>query len=209
MMILGLLCAMLLSTPTMAADSLTLPAGFREMPVESGDLCIVCDMPINARSGIALQYRGRRVPVGRDLLQDFLERPDYFFGKMQSRGALFNENAIQDRRPLRLSWFILGIGIALALLSAALNAHFALRKGLAPRKWFFIGLAGNLFGLLFLLSKPARSRVELPPHLAKVPRTVAPQNCPNCHAANHPSARECPRCGSELTPTADSEAQRV
>ena len=38
------------------------------LDIKAGDLCIVCDMPINSESGIAFLFKGRRVTIDKTIL---------------------------------------------------------------------------------------------------------------------------------------------
>jgi len=195
------------------AASSALPAvqdtlGFELAPVKKGDRCIVCNMPVDS-SGMAILYRGRRVPFySIDMLQRFLDNPDAYFYKLEPNGALFQEAAV-SRQGLQPGWFIFGLWVVLALVSASLSAVLALRKGLPVVKWYFIGLAASLIGVLFVWRKPAVAAVELPPGFTKPPATPLPIKCPACGAENHPSAKVCSACGNTLQPLEESEVERV
>ena len=74
--------------------------------------------------------------------------------------------------------------------------------------YFFAGLLVNVFGFVFVLTRPAKSK-DVPKGLVKVPDTHAPVACPNCGAANHPSASACTGCGAQLTPVYESEVSKT
>jgi hypothetical protein len=45
--------------------------------------------------------------------------------------------------------------------------------------------------------------------VCKTPQTHDPDPCPNCGNLNHPSARQCTRCGQKLEPRVESEVFRA
>ncbi len=178
------------------------------VPTKPGDICVVCGTALKD-SGTAILYKGRRVPLAnQEMLQQFLDRPEHYFAKLQPRGALFQEETVTNVSR-RWGWFIFGVWVFVALLCAAIGAGLSLRKGYPPVKGFFIGLIGSLFGVAWMAARPARTNVRLPPHLAKLPTTAAPLACPSCGALNHPAAKKCPTCGAGLTPQITSEVERA
>ncbi len=193
----------LIAFQPLSADSIE---NYKQVPIKEGDRCFICNIEL-VDGGVAFIYRGRRVTVASFHVQQFLDAPLKYFSRLQPRGALFQEDAILER-PMWSGWLLLGIWLAVGLVSAAISTHLALRKGLPPVTWFAIGLATNLFGLLLLLRHRAEADVSLPPHLAKIPTTLNPVECPACRAENHPSAKQCSACGAQLNPTAVSEVER-
>ena len=182
--------------------------GFELAPVKKGDRCIVCNMPVSG-AGVAILYRGRRVPFTNiAMLERFLDDPGDYFYKLEPNGALFQEAAVA-RQALQPGWFVLGLWVLLALVSASLAAVLALRKGLPVVKWYFIGLAASVVGVLLVWRQPAVAPVKLPPGFTKPPATPLPRKCPACGAENHPSAKVCSACGNSLQPLSESEVERV
>lgn len=189
---------------TQPRDSL----GYRTVPLKEGDHCLVCGTGLR-ENGIVILYKGRRVPLlNQRMLEIFLSDPEGYFPKLQPRGALFQESAVASR-PMKLGWFFAGLWVAAALFSGALSASLALRKGLSPRRGFFTGLIGNLFGLVYMAARPVKQKVDLPPYFARIPSTAEPVICPACRAYNHPSASQCTSCGIALTPKAEGEVGRA
>lgn len=181
---------------------------FLTAPVKKGDRCLVCGIPLKEK-GMVILYKGRRVPLlNKQMLQQFLKEPDAYFYKLEYNGALFQESAVTEK-PMRWEWLLLGLWIASGLVVAALCAGIALRKGQPAAKAFFIGLAANVPGLLYIYLKPQKGKQGLPPGLAKVPSTADPAPCSSCGEPNHPSAVECSNCGARLTPRMESEVKRA
>jgi hypothetical protein len=110
---------------------------------------------------------------------------------------------------LRSGWFILGAWIVLALISAAICSQLAFRKGFSSIKCFFLGLALNFVGIIFIITKSSDTKIELPPHLAKIPMTASPVECPDCGESNHPASEKCSGCGKRLEPKLESEVKRA
>ncbi len=179
--------------------------------IEKGDYCIVGDESHDHLDRVFL-YKGRWVGICPPHVK-IIQNEDslaFYFARLQPKGALYQEDAVQGQeRPIRYGWFIFGVWVAVALFSAALSANVALRKGLPAIKGFFIGLIGSLIGLVYLLIQPAKETIELPPNLAKIPNTAAPNICPGCGNQNHPSASKCSNCGYELSPSIESEVSRI
>jgi predicted nucleic acid-binding Zn ribbon protein len=184
-------------------DTLT----YRLVPAEYGEHCLICGMQLTA-DDVALIYRGRRVPLKRAMVEQFLQDPDRYFFKLEPRAALFDEHAVVRRR-LQTGWLVVGFAILTSLLFAGLSAHQAVRKGLQPVPWFFAGLAFNAFGYLMILTRKGTPGSDVPEGWAKVRLTAEPVHCRNCGAEIHPSARRCPFCGRETTPVVSSEVERV
>ena len=181
---------------------------YRQIPVKDGDVCVVCDKPLG-KDGLAILYKGRRVPFfNREQFRIFLDNPAKYFAKLQPRTALFDENAVAQK-SMQFGWLFFGVWVTIALICGAISAGIALRKGLPPVKWFFVGLIGSVFGLIFAAIQPAKEKVELPEKLAKISTTPAPQPCPNCGEYNHPTAKKCANCGKTLTPATESEVHRA
>jgi hypothetical protein len=182
--------------------------GFTMLSIKKGDRCIVCAMPLKEGKGIVLLVRGRRVAIDVDHIKEFLANKAKYLSQLEPRGALFQESAVLES-TLRSGWFLLGAWIVLALISAAISAHMALRKGFNSLKWFFIGLALNFVGIFFIFTKSSDTKIELPPHLAKIPNTAFPVECPDCGESNHPASEQCSGCGKRLDPKFESEVKRA
>jgi hypothetical protein len=182
--------------------------GYPLAEIKKGDRCLVCGVNLE-EDGLAILYKGRRVPLANGaMLEAFIANPQVYFPKLQPKGALFQESAVPEN-PVRWGWFLFGVWVTLALLSGALSAGISLRKGLPPVKGFFAGLIGSVFGLLYIITRPAKEKVDLPPHLAKIRTTAHPGSCPKCGGQNHPSASKCVSCGTALTPSVESEVSRA
>ena len=174
------------------------------IPMKKGDRCIVCGLELDEKDFV-LQLRGRRVPVKKSAYEELLNNPVKYFSKLQPKSALFTEAL----RVSKFSWEWIGFGVLvlLLLLSGALSSVMALRRKLDPTKWFFIGLFGNIFAPLYLLTK--KIKLDLPAGFNKIARTSLPSNCPVCGATNHPSAQQCSMCGESLVAKTISEVQAL
>jgi hypothetical protein len=106
-------------------------------------------------------------------------------------------------------WFIAGIWILLALISAAWSSNIAMKRRLDPKSWFYMGLIFNLFGVIYLLLVAKNQSVKLPENFGKIAITDAPAICPNCNAYNHPSAIKCNNCGNKLISISESEVDKI
>ncbi len=181
---------------------------FQQIPVKDGDICVVCDKPLG-KDGLAILYKGRRVPFfNREQFRIFLDNPAKYFSKLQARAALFDEGGVAQK-SMQLGWLLFGVWVTIALLCGAISAGIALRKGLPPVKWFFIGLIASVIGLIFAVIQPAKETVELPEKLGKISTTPSPRPCPKCGETNHPTAKKCAGCGTALTPSTESEVHRA
>jgi hypothetical protein len=196
-------CSILVSFQSLSADNI---ADTKPVPLKQGDRCFVCGVEL-VDGGIAFIYRGKRVTVDALHVETFFQHPLKYISKLKPKGALFQEDAILET-AMGSGWLWSSIWLAAGLISAALCTHIALRKGLPPARWFAIGLATHLVGLLLALRRRPDSEVSLPPNLAKIPNTANPARCPACNAANHPSAKQCPACGAALNPALSSEVER-
>ncbi len=127
--------------------------------------------------------------------------------------ALFHHNQVSagdlNHHRMNWSWLWLGLYVLSGLLFGGLSGYAALTKGLAPRLCFFLGLFLNVFGYLYVLMRPAGSQQQAAPGLRKVPSTAAPIPCPHCSHPNHPAAKKCAGCNSELQPIAQSDLDRL
>lgn len=175
--------------------------------IKKGDRCIVCNISYDHLL-VVIIYKGRRVPLCPKHPQTFLDDPGTYFGKLQPRGALFQEEAILEQ-PMKKGWLWFGIWIFVATVTAGLSANIAMRKGFSSLKWFMVGLATNFVGLVFVMSKPSKEKITLPDRLAKVPSTSRPLPCPDCRTENHPTATKCTGCGRTLSPKEEAEVKRA
>jgi hypothetical protein len=182
----------------------------QEVPSKSGEICMMCDQPIE-KSDIVYLINGQRVPVHRGGCDtQFRANPQLTLAKLQPGGAFLGTGP-QGRTLSRL-WFLVGLYILIALLFAALCAQRALHRGRSPAAWFAWGLIFSVAGYLVLLALPKRpvsALAGVPSGLHKVAATYAPQACLKCGTLNHPSASRCAGCGAPLTPIITSEVSRV
>jgi hypothetical protein len=201
---------------------LLMPAAVRSGTVEvpypveraiEGERCTVCGAVLS-EDDVALVVRGRRVPLDKDMVGEFLKEPERYFAHLQPKGALFQENGDASGATalggVSRGWFLAGLYVLVALVFAGLSGYAAVGKGLKPIPHFFIGLLFSLFGYLYVLTRPAKAGPgEVPRGLAKVPLTRDPVPCGSCGALNHPSAKRCSGCGTGLEPRVESEVARV
>ncbi len=182
----------------------------KQVEPRPGEICLVCDQPIG-KHDVGYLVNGQRVPLhqgGCDA--KFLKDPWHLLAFLQPRGAFLG--VVSEGQSLSPAWFLLGIYILTGLIFAALCAHRALQTGQSAVTWFGIGLAINLVGYLWLLTRPrkeVRAPAGIPTGLGKLAATYQPRACPQCGAANHPSASQCSNCGTTLQPTIVSEVEKV
>lgn len=182
----------------------------QRIEVRPDDICLVCKGPVHSNDVVYL-VRGQRVAVHRgEHEQDLLARLHYWLAQIQPRVALFSVD--QGLGSLSSFWFFACLYVVVGLILAAATAHLAVQKALPPVPWFFAGLFLNAVGYLTLLTRaPGDARAfpsGVPRGLRKVPLTYDSAVCPCCGAPLHPAARNCRRCGSEVTPSFESEARR-
>lgn len=198
--ILSLLLLLIISPPVSA----------KERPA-SGD-CVVCDGPAGVQA-IVEQFKGRWVTICPGKCgEHWNANPDQFFLKLQSNGALFDENSISqetasDGLLYLVCYFLIG------LMFGAMCAYVALTNGHNPVFWFLAGFLVNILALIVILLKDHGDLSQLPagvpPGLSKIPATYDPVSCPGCGRENHPSAGHCSACGAALDPTVNSEVSRL
>lgn len=177
---------------------------------EPGDMCLVCNEPIH-KGDVVYLVQGQRVPIHLEACDDkFMASPQHWLAQIKPRGAFLGAQG--EQRALSDAWFFVGFYILFGLIFAALCAHQALHRGRSPVGWFGVGLLLNAFGYLLLLTRPklvVHAPAGVPRGLGKIAVTYAPQPCPMCGAANHPSATACIDCGAKLQPAMDSEVKRA
>lgn len=181
--------------------------------IGQGEQCLVCDHRIFDKGVIEIRYQGRTFFVASgEMLRKFAADPDYYFSKIQSRAALFDENSV-GRGQMSLGWLGFGLYVLLGLVIGAACAYVAVTKGLSPVAWFFAGLFGNGAVLAVLLNtspnKDGQAPTGIPAGLRKVPTTYGPATCDACGVSNHPSASACSQCGAALQPAVEPETARV
>jgi hypothetical protein len=183
------------------------------VPSKSGEHCTVCDVQLGA-DDVALIIKGRRVPLERHMVGEFLKNQEKYLSSKLVKTALFQEEfqapAGVAQGGISMAWFLLGLYVLCSLLFAGLSGYAAVAKGLPARRSFFLGLLLTVPGYLYVVTRPSRAaKGEIPRGLTKVPATHAPLACPNCGNTNHPAAAHCSRCHSSLTPKLESETART
>jgi hypothetical protein len=176
----------------------------------AGETCIVCNKAIGAKDRV-YKVEGQRVPVHAGVCEAALAYdPERFLARLKPRGAFLA--AEPNLGPnFSLGWFAFGIYVLLGLVFGAFCAYRAVNHALRPLPWFLAGFFLNLFGFLFLVTRPAgdSGMAGLPPGLVKVPTTYSPSVCPRCGEMNHPSATSCIGCGNKIEPLMVSEVARA
>lgn len=193
-----------------SAEDLFQQAHYDTLAAKSGERCAVCGARLTDND-VALIVKGRRVPLDRMDISEFMQHQDKYFASLQPKGALFQEEMGPEsggRGSVGMGWFLFGLYVLIALLSGGLSGYAAIGKGLKPLPNFFVGFAFSIFGYIYVLTRP-RQGGEIPTGLVKVPDTAAPIACPKCGNTNHPTARRCSACQAELQPATDSEASRA
>jgi len=175
--------------------------------VEPGDRCLVSGMPLN-ENDIVISVLGRRVPLKKQALDIFLASPDKYFAKLQPKSALFTED-MPNKKRASYKLFYFGIYVFLGLIFAALSAHLAVNKGLAPYPWFFAGLATNVFGYFALLAVKSRPTNSDDSGFVNPSPTTTPMICPHCGFENHPLAKKCSGCSTDFMSDEKSETERI
>ena len=106
-------------------------------------------------------------------------------------------------------WFGVGAWALAGLLCGAGAAYVAVNRGHSAAGPFAVGFALNVIGLAGVMLTLSRKDVLVPSGLVKIPSTATPARCGGCGRENHPAARACSGCGTALTPSAISEADRI
>src|SRR6266511_4140931 len=60
------------------------------VPAKAGERCTVCGAPLG-EDDVALLVRGRRVPLGKSMVDTFLADEEKYFAEKQPKSALFQE----------------------------------------------------------------------------------------------------------------------
>jgi hypothetical protein len=196
----------------LANDSPT-PASYPAVAARDGEICVVCGSSVSS-SDLAIIVKGRRLPVMKEMVAELLQHPETYFKTTQLRSALFQEEfetapgAVQS--GVGLGWFLAGAYILSALIFGGLSGGAAIARGLPPIPGFFAGLALNVLGYLYVLTRAPRSApLGVPAGLAKVPVTQSPLACPQCGSMNHPAAASCSVCHVALRPQGQSDLPRI
>lgn len=182
--------------------------GYKLLSIKKGDRCIICDIPIKDGTGLALLIKGRRVTIDLNHLQEFITNQAKYFAKPEPQGALFQESAVL-LNAINYGWFIAGLWIFTALISAAICCNVAFKKGLSASSWFFRGLLLHFIGIVWVILKKEITQDQTIPAFGKIPETSKPVKCPKCQALNHPAANSCSKCHSDLIPIQESEVNRA
>ncbi len=191
----------------------TLGTTYPRLSARVGEHCMVGGTPLTEHD-VALIVWGRRVPLHREAVKEFLRHTEKYFAKLQPKGALFQEDMTGEEGTalggISWGWFLFGVYVLVALLFGGLSGYAAITKGLRPVPYFLIGFFLSALGYLYVLTRPRiRLPGEIPAGLVKVPTTRPPSRCPACGFTNHPSARHCAACRTELHPTIESEVSKV
>ncbi|MHC5024674.1 MAG: hypothetical protein ACYTGG_12340, partial [Planctomycetota bacterium] len=159
-----------------------------------GEQCLVCGMRVTDENVVEIRYRGRTFHVGASRLDEFRADPGRYFAQLQSRTALFNEDAMRGDQ-MSTGWLWFGFYALAGLVCAAACGYIAICRALPPVPWFLAGLLVNVIAVGVLLSRPRGDATGLPagipPGLRKVPRTRRPVACEACGESNHPAAAHC------------------
>ncbi len=182
----------------------------QQVPPKPGEICAVCDRPLHSGDVVYL-VDGQRVAVhAGDCDAALRARPQKSLARLRPKGGAFLG---ADAHPvLTGAWLYVGLYVLVGLVFAALTAQHALRAGYSPLSGLLLGLAFNIFGFLFIVTRPKREptqRLPLPSGRHKIPATYEPQPCPRCGGENHPSATKCLGCGASLAPRIASDVQRA
>jgi len=154
---------------------------YKQVPVQQGDICIVCDVKLDEK-GFAFIYHGQRVSIDYDHLVEFLENPVKYLKKGNSRNKVARENIFQ-KPALEFGWVMFIVWIFIGGISAAVCSRLALRKGLPRKKWIVIGLVVNIIGVLFILTKFKQNDRDVC-HICKMPKKPSEIICSVCENSN-------------------------
>ncbi len=191
-------------------EELSTNATVQRVTPAPGEVCTVCDQPVKSGDLVYL-VDGQRVPVhAGDCDAALRANPQRWLARLRPRGGAFL--GTDARVGLTNAWLYAGLYVLVGLLFAAVCAQRALRAGYSPLTGLLLGLAFNVLGYLFVITRPKRqvkAPAGVPAGLHKIPTTYKPQPCPWCGGGNHPSATKCASCGSPLAPQIGSEVEKA
>lgn len=156
-----------------------------------GETCVVCNSKLS-RDDLAYTIDGQRVAVMKGMEQEVLANPGKYVKQARPEGMLFSG---EKNSGMTSPWFWAGLFVLTGLVFGGFCAHTAMGKGYSPSQWFALGFFFSVAAQLALLSKPSLRDAPAPSGLAKIPATASPILCRACGSANHPTARNCIRCG--------------
>ncbi len=174
-----------------------------------GEWCVVGDVSVHGPDIAEIRYKGRTFHVTASLVDRFASDPDRYFGELQARSALFDEQTYDEE--FGLGWLAFGLYVLVGLIFGAMSGYLALQKARKPFNWFLAGLFGNVFAFSALaFARPGQVDYPsgVPRGFGKIPSTHQPVACDRCGTPNHPAARVCIACGASMTPTVRSESGR-
>lgn len=197
------------STPV--PKELTSHGQVERVPSKPGDICVVCDKPLQPRD-MVYEVNGQpvRVHVGA-CDAELRAHPRKWLARLKPWGSAFL-GAEFEQAGLTNAWLYAGLYVLLGLIFGAIGAHCSLHAGHNTVAGFGLGFFFNIFGCLFLLTRPKREVLApagVPSGLRKIAATYAPEPCPNCGTTNHPAATQCLACGAPLTPRVTSEVEKA
>ncbi len=181
---------------------------YKNAALRPGDVCLVSGKAL-LQGDVVYLIRGRRVPLRREHVRDFIADSTRYLAQLQPQSALFHEPMEQrgaETGEIDFGWFLFGMYVLLALFFGGLSGYTAVSKGLNPIPHFFIGLIFSALGYLYVLTRPrAAPSGEVPSGFVKVHTTREPVACGQCGYTNHPAAKICSGCGAKLQPIVASE----
>ena len=127
----------------------------QRVPPKPGEVCTVCDRPLNSGDLVYL-VDGQRVPVHAGDCDALLRaHPQKWLARLGPKGAAFLGTDVA-RVSLTNVWLYAGLYVLVGLLFAALCAQHALRVGYSPLTGLLLGFAFNVLGYLFVITRPKR-----------------------------------------------------
>src|SRR5262249_3246397 len=138
---LSVMAICLLGVPLVAQET---PASspYPVFPAKKGERCTVCGAPLG-EDDVALIVRGRRVPLGKSMVDTFLADEEKYFAVKQPKAALFQEELTAPvgatQGGISWTWFLFGLYVLLSLIFGALSGYRAVSRGLQPIPYFFVG----------------------------------------------------------------------
>ena len=185
-------------------------AAFSQSPPQDAT-CLMCGR-VHAESDFVVFYKGKGFPLCSDDCRDHwldAERTgtlDEITKSIEPRAALFQSDSMRNP-PLHTALMIIGLYVLSGLLLGGIASYLAVQKGYHGRRAFFLSLGLSVVGFAIAFLQPRQASLFRSEGLRKVPLTHSETRCPECGAANHPSAESCSSCGAPLVPTADSEVR--